>query len=389
MGCSVSVEVEVEESASGFDVLLGEMPQEGALAAPRLPEDRDMHRAPSVANRDMPPRRFAIRYPRPEIEAALFQPCSAFPSAKAVPQRGHELFEERNHRDSSVRGLNSKTVTIGETTGTNEWGRRGVVPQLFGPLFRPALRARRREVHDEDFAVPSPGMLLCGVRELDALHPEAMEDFSHFRHVIQGEQELPSDGPKNLGEALKVLRFEVVVVQLLPEIWRIEKEECRRAVKVVDDLFVRKLLNLNAGKSFMGVVNDLRELFWVESRGMDHVPVIRRAAHETREGVLEDIEVSGCPLDIREVFWIGLAKKVELAAAYDRESETANEFLVMVLADPEEVHDLMVEVVQNLDLRTRLVKEHLRPACEGLNVGLVLRQELDDALRERAFSSDV
>ncbi len=62
---------------------------------------------------------------------------------------------------------------------------------------------------------------------------------------------------------------------------------------------------------------------------------------------------------------------------------------MVVLADAEEIHDLVVEVVQNFDFRARLVKEHLCPARKGLDIGLMLRHELDDAFRERALSSDV
>ncbi len=163
-------------------------------------------------------------------------------------------------------------------------------------------------------------MFLCGVCELDTLHPKVAEDFSHLGHVVQGEQELPFDGPENLGEMLKVFRFEVVVIELLAKIRWVEKEERRRAVEIADDLVVRKFFDLDAGEPPMGVVNDLGEFFRVESRRMDHVPVIRRVAHETGEGVFEDVEVPSRPLNIREAFGTGLAKKIELAAAYDRES---------------------------------------------------------------------
>ncbi len=264
-----------------------------------------------------------------------------------------------------------------------------VVPQLFGLLFRPALRALGRKVHDEDFAVPPTGMFLCGVRELDALHPEAVEDLSHLGYVIQGEQKLPFDGPQNLGKMLKILRFEVVVVQLFSEVRRVEKEECRRAVEIANDFVIRKFFDLDTRKPFMCVMNDLGELFRVEPRRVDHVPVIRRAAHEARKGILEDVEVSRRPLDVCEAFRIGPAQKIELAPAYDCEPQIPNEFLMVVLTDPEEVRDLVVEVVQDLDFRARLVKEHLCSSRKRLDIGLVLRHELNDAFRERAFSSDV
>ena len=67
-------------------------------------------------------------------------------------------------------------------------------------------------------------------------------------------------------------------------------------------------------------------------------------------------------------------EQVEPRPAHEHEAEIPDELLVMLLADPEEVHDLAVEIVQDLDLRRLLAEEHLRAARECLDVRRVLRE---------------
>ena len=65
------MEIEVNKSTVGLNVLLAEIPQERALAAPCLPEHRDMQRAAAVGERDMTLRYFIIDQPIAEIEASM------------------------------------------------------------------------------------------------------------------------------------------------------------------------------------------------------------------------------------------------------------------------------------------------------------------------------
>ena len=50
----------------------------------------------------------------------------------------------------------------------------------------------------------------------------------------------------------------------------------------------------------------------------------------------------------------------------------------MVLANPEEVYDFEIQVVENFHFRGLLVEEHLGATGEGFDVGRVLREESDD-----------
>src|ERR1017187_3878508 len=106
----ITVEVEVHEPASGFNVLKAEIFKERTLAGPRFSEKRDVHGAPRWAQSYAPPRCLFIRDLEPERDSAAgFLPCLS-PPLQAVPNRTHELFEEANHAVSMCGGL-AKTVT--------------------------------------------------------------------------------------------------------------------------------------------------------------------------------------------------------------------------------------------------------------------------------------
>ncbi len=119
--CRIAVEVEIQKPTVGRDVLLGEIPQERTLAAPGFAEHRNVRRATSVAHRDVRPRYLSVRDAIPEIKTSPPRPCSAFPSAKAVPKRCNELFKEANHLDSNCEGacdrIGNKTEQRQKTQG--------------------------------------------------------------------------------------------------------------------------------------------------------------------------------------------------------------------------------------------------------------------------------
>ncbi len=95
----IAVEIEIHEPAPGLDVLLGEVAEERTLAAPGLPEHRHVHRAPHIAERDVPPCDLSVRHAETKIKSAALVPCFASPSAKAVPNTYDEFFEEVDHLD--------------------------------------------------------------------------------------------------------------------------------------------------------------------------------------------------------------------------------------------------------------------------------------------------
>ena len=103
-----------------------------------------------------------------------------------------------------------------------------------------------REVRDEDFTVPATGFLLGGVRRLYALYVKLPENLAHLGNVIQRQDELAVQSCHALSEFLKILRLEVVTVQIPPEIWRVQVEQRSGPVVALQYLFVRKAFKLDA-----------------------------------------------------------------------------------------------------------------------------------------------
>lgn len=110
---------------------------------------------------------------------------------------------------------------------------------------------------------------------------------------------------------------------------------------------------------------------------------------ETAEGILLEVEESARALDVREGTGLLGGKKTIPAAADETVIEIANQFLVMVLADPEEIDDFKIQIIENFDLGGFLVEEHLGAAGKGFDVGLVLGKESDDLGGKPVLAPDV
>ena len=135
---------------------------------------------------------------------------------------------------------------------------------------------------------------------------EAVEQVAHFRHVVQRQHELAAQTPLSRSASFsKSAVVEVVAVELPSQVRRVEVEERRRTVKSLEDFFVRQAFDLHPFQSLMGFFNELREAFEIESRRLDHVPVIVGMSHEARKRILEEIEIPRRPLNVRERCRIG------------------------------------------------------------------------------------
>lgn len=91
-------------------------------------------------------------------------------------------------------------------------------------------------------------------------------------------------------------------------------------------------------------------------------------------------------LDVRQARWIGRFEELEPLPAHKPKMQVANELLMMLLADSEEIHDLTVQVIDDLDFGRLLVKQHLRSACKGLYIGGVLREYLNHPIGQPVLS---
>jgi hypothetical protein len=263
--------------------------------------------------------------------------------------------------------------------------------KLFEAFFSSVYGARslRFEVHDEYLSVAASGGFLRGVMQIDRFDPKSCKQRSNLRYVIQRQNEFSPDVAKALCQNSEIIFVEVVPVELAPEVRRIKIEERVGTIKSLEDLLIGKTFDLNPFQSFMGIFKELREFFEIESRPLDHVPMIVGMSHETRKRILENIEVPSRPLNVRESRWICCLQQVEQLTAHEGKTEISDEFLVMRLAHAEQVHELSVQVVQDFDGRGPFTEEHLGSACECLNVRLVLRKYLNDRLCETVFPSYV
>ena len=111
--------------------------------------------------------------------------------------------------------------------------------------------------------------------------------------------------------------------------------------------------------------------------------------HAAPQGILLQKEESSGALNVGELCGVSLRKQIEPRATNDDEGEIANQFLMMVLADAEEVDDVFVKVVDDLHLRRWLAEEHLRPSGEGLDVCRVFRKQVYDLVCQPVLSADV
>jgi hypothetical protein len=90
--------------------------------------------------------------------------------------------------------------------------------------------------------------------------------------------------------------------------------------------------------------DQLRQAVEVEAGGLDDMPVIAGIQDETRKTILEEIQLTCCPLDIGQGRRVCRLQKLEPLPADEDEFEISDQLLVMLLADAEEVHDLSVQI---------------------------------------------
>jgi hypothetical protein len=216
---------------------------------------------------------------------------------------------------------------------------------------------------------------------------EPAKQLPHLGDIVQRQDELSPNRSKLLGQFLEVRFLEVMSVEFSSPIRRVEIEERGVTVEPLDDFPAWQALDLNPFQSLMSVFNELRELFEVESRRLDHVPVVGWVSHEARKAILEKIEIPRRPLNIGECCRVDHFLEIKHPAAHEDEAEIPDQLLVMQLAHAEEVYDLAVQVIQHFDGRRLFMKEHLCAAREGLDVGRMLREYLNDPLCETVFPS--
>src|SRR5437763_987864 len=110
---------------------------------------------------------------------------------------------------------------------------------------------------------------------------------------------------------------------------------------------------------------------------------------QSAERVFLKIEEPAGPLDIGQNGWIGVRVKLMQLAAGQAKPEVTDQLLVVPLANPKEVHDVEIEVVQYLNVGRQFVKKDLRAAGKRFDIGYVLGQHGNDFCGKTVLAADV
>src|SRR4051812_36766924 len=100
----------------------------------------------------------------------------------------------------------------------------------------------------------------------------------------------------------------------------------------------------------MGIFNELGQAIRVQSRRLDHVPMVHRSLYKARKGALQEIQLPCGPLNVRQGSGVSSAQNVKPLTTHEDKSEISKKFLVMGLANTKKVHYLPIKVIQDFNL---------------------------------------
>ena len=103
------------------------------------------------------------------------------------------------------------------------------------------------------------------VADLDVLDREALEDLSHLRVVVDGEDRLAFHGPHVLGHEVVLLDAEGDAVTFGLPVRRVQEEECAGPVVLLDALLPVEVLDVTPGQPHVGLAQVLLDPGEVES----------------------------------------------------------------------------------------------------------------------------
>lgn len=214
---------------------------------------------------------------------------------------------------------------------------------------------------------------------------EPAEQLPNLRRVVDREDERTGDPGERVAHDLELLSIEhsLAIVILTAEVRRVEIEQRLRAIIAADDLGPVQVLEHDGFEPRMrGIEGRLK-------RGEPEPAAVpgdtEHAGDLAAEGQALEIDEARRALEVGERCGVRLAQALELLAGGDLEAEHVEELGIMALEDPEEVHDLAVEIVHDLELRTPgPAEEHAAHAGEGLDIDRVIDavDPLDDLLVE-------
>jgi len=154
------------------------------------------------------------------------------------------------------------------------------------------------EVRDKDLFIPASGGFLGRIVKLYLLDAETGEQGPYFGYVIQRQNKFTANLDKPFRQLLEVSLAEIMVIELLAPVGRVQVEESRRTVKAPKDLLIGRALHLHSFQSFVGFFNELGQTFKVETRRLNHVAMVDGLPDETGEAIPQDIEMPCRPLNV-------------------------------------------------------------------------------------------
>jgi hypothetical protein len=94
-------------------------------------------------------------------------------------------------------------------------------------------------------------------------------------------------------------------------------------------------------------------------------------------------------LDVRHGRWFRSLEKIEPGTAHENEAEVSKQFLIVLLADSVEIHDLAIQIVQNFDIGRLFTKENLTASSKCLDVRRMFRKNRNHPHGQAVFSAHV
>jgi len=154
---------------------------------------------------------------------------------------------------------------------------------------------------------------------------------------------------QSLFEHREIRLGEIESVECPVPVRRVEIEERLRTIIPLEDFFIRQTFDLYSRESLVGFFDQSREVRRIEVGRLDDGVTVILVANQASVRILLQVEETRGSLDIGQCFGHLRLQKLKPLAADEAESQIPNEFLMVRLADTEEIHDFAVHVVQHLN----------------------------------------
>lgn len=191
---------------------------------------------------------------------------------------------------------------------------------------------------------------------------------SHLRNIIERQQEPASQFFQSAREFCEILVLKIEFVMVPVVVRWIEVKERGLPVTFPQHFLIRQAFKLHMEQTFVGVLDQLRKGLGVVVRPILHRDYKAAPPHEAAVTILLEEKEASCALDVCESLRVGFVEYFEPPSAHDTIAEIANQFVIMHLANAEEIENVFVQIVQDLNLRWFLMEEHLGTAAKRLTV---------------------